>query len=209
MPLAPDQLPGRRFTERLFDKRSRRAAKRDFLLALMPREATCAEVGVFDGEFSERILALTAPRRLHLVDPWTTKPDGRFLDGDYRNVEQGEAARRVLEDQFQMVQQRLAADLASGVVQMHRMLSFDAAPLFPDEHFDWVYVDASHYYEDVKRDLADWLPKVKRGGYFCGDDYGRRSFWDHGVTRAVDELIAAGGVERIRIHNHQFIVRRR
>jgi hypothetical protein len=209
MALRPDQLPGIKLLDRLFDRRARRAAKRDFLLAMMPKGAECAEVGVFDGEFSERILALTAPRRLHLVDPWTAKDDGGFYDGDYRGVEKGAAASRVLEEQFQRVQQRLAADIAAGTIVMHRKLSFEAAPEFADDSLDWAYVDASHYYEDVKKDLADWLPKVKRGGWFCGDDYGRKGFWDHGVTRAVDELIASGAVECVKLHNHQFVLRRR
>lgn len=209
MAMNPEQLPGARFLDRVLDRRARRAAKRDFLLARMPRGGVCAEVGVFDGEFSERILAITRPRVLHLVDPWTTKHDGGFHDGEYRGVEKGEAAKRVLEDQYAQVSRRLAADLAAGTVRMHRELSFDAAPKFADGSLDWVYIDASHYYDDVKRDLADWLPKLVPGGYLCGDDYGRKSFWDNGVTRAVDECIAGGAVERIEIRNHQYVLRRR
>lgn len=209
MALSPDQLPGARFLDRALSRPARRAAKRDFLLRLMPRGGVCAEIGVFDGEFSERILALNAPRELHLVDPWTPRDDGGFYDGDYRNVARGDAAARVLEDQFQMVQRRLAHDLASGVVRMHRMLSFNAAPAFAEASLDWAYIDASHYYDDVKRDLADWLPKVRVDGYLCGDDYGRKSFWDNGVTRAVDELVGSGLVTLVALRNHQFIVRRR
>jgi hypothetical protein len=209
MAVPPDRLPGTRLLDRLLDREARRASKRDFMLRMLPPGSEAAEIGVFDGAFSERILSLVRPRRLHLVDPWTPKQDGTFYDGDYRGVAAGDAAARTLEDQFQTVQRRLQPDIDAGTVVMHRMLSFDAAPLFAPESLDWVYVDASHYYDDVKRDLADWLPKVKRGGIFCGDDYGRKSFWNHGVTRAVDELIAGGTVERLAIRNHQFVLRRR
>ncbi len=209
MALRPEDLPGARLVDRLFDRGARRAAKRDFLLRMLPRGGECAELGVFDGIFSERILSLNAPRLLHVVDPWTPRADGGFYDGDYRGVDKGTAAAQVLEDQYQVVRRRLADDVAAGTVRMHRMLSFEAAPLFADGSLDWVYVDASHYYDDVKRDLEDWLPKLKVGGWLCGDDYGRRSFWDNGVTRAVDELIASGRVERVRIHNHQYALRRR
>jgi len=47
---------------------------------------------------------------------------------------------------------------------------------------DLVYIDASHNYEDVKKDIALWLPKAKK--ILCGDDYTER--WP-GVRQAVDE----------------------
>jgi hypothetical protein len=46
-----------------------------------------------------------------------------------------------------------------------------AVKSFPDEHFDLVYIDASHWYDDVITDIKTWLPKVKTGGYLSGHDY--------------------------------------
>lgn len=54
-----------------------------------------------------------------------------------------------------------------------------------DEYFDVVYIDASHDYESVKEDIIAWLPKVKKGGIICGDDY--TPGWP-GVMRAVNEV---------------------
>lgn len=56
---------------------------------------------------------------------------------------------------------------------------------YPDGFFDIIYIDASHDYESVKNDLLHWLPKLKRGGVICGDDYIDR--WD-GVIEAVNEV---------------------
>lgn len=42
---------------------------------------------------------------------------------------------------------------------------------FEDEFFDLVYIDASHWYDDVVKDIECWLPKVKKGGYLSGHDY--------------------------------------
>jgi hypothetical protein len=89
------------------------------------------------------------------------------------------------------------------------MLSHEAAALFPDGHFDWAYIDASHFYDDVKRDLESFFPKLRKGGYFAGDDYDRRGIWDHGVTRAVDEFRLDPSIETIRLKNHQFLIRKR
>lgn len=209
MARAAHQLPGATFWERMRSRAARRAVRRDFLLEIVPKNAVCVEVGVFDGVLSERILALTSPRKLHLVDPWYTKPDGTLFDGPAQKFDSAKQASDSLENQYQKVVNLLSGELASGQVQIHRMLSHEAAPLFADSHFDWAYLDASHYYDDVKVDLQMWFPKVKAGGYITGDDYDRQGFWDHGVTRAVDEFVKQNPVEVIAFRNHQFVLRKK
>jgi tetratricopeptide (TPR) repeat protein len=58
-----------------------------------------------------------------------------------------------------------------------------AAKQYPAKNFDMVFIDAGHTYEDVKRDIANWLPKTKF--LICGDDY-MPDIW-MGVCQAVDE----------------------
>jgi predicted O-methyltransferase YrrM len=84
-------------------------------------------------------------------------------------------------------------------VSVIRSTSIDEAARHACE-FDVVYIDAGHDYTSVKADIGAWLPKVRKGGIICGDDY--ISGWD-GVIRAVDE--AFGKVERI--GNQQWYVR--
>lgn len=201
-------LPGRRWLERLLSKRARRAASRDFLFDTLPRGGRVIEVGVFDGDFSERILAINEPVELHLVDPWFTRDDGSLYDGPTQDLGTKEAATATLEAQYQQVARRFEREIASGRVVMHRMLSHDAAPLFADAYFDWAYIDASHFFDDVKRDLEAFFPKLKSGGYIAGDDYDRRGIWEHGVTRAVDEFRHSGAAETIRLKNHRFPLRK-
>ena len=62
----------------------------------------------------------------------------------------------------------------------------NASKNFPDEYFDFIYVDADHEYESVRQDIFDWYPKLKFNRYFAGDDYGPYG-WDS-VTRAVDSI---------------------
>ena len=42
---------------------------------------------------------------------------------------------------------------------------------FPDNYFDFVYIDGDHSYEGSKSDLKNYYPKVKRGGVISGHDY--------------------------------------
>lgn len=64
-----------------------------------------------------------------------------------------------------------------------RMLSTEAANLYADNSLDFVCIDASHDYENVKADISAWMPKVKSGGLLVGDD-----FPYPGVAQAVREL---------------------
>lgn len=57
-----------------------------------------------------------------------------------------------------------------------------ASSEFPDEFFDFVYIDGDHAYESVKQDLLLWTRKIKKTGILAGHDYD----WP-GVKQAVDE----------------------
>jgi predicted O-methyltransferase YrrM len=63
---------------------------------------------------------------------------------------------------------------------------------FADDFFDFIYIDANHTYEAVKKDLITWWPKLKRGGLFCGDDYTELvnpGEGKYGVVQAVNEFV--------------------
>ena len=70
------------------------------------------------------------------------------------------------------------------VINPIRLPSTDASNLYRNRSLDFVFIDASHEYSDVKRDILSWLPKVKIGGFLAGHDY---TIFD-GVRKAVDEF---------------------
>ena len=78
-------------------------------------------------------------------------------------------------------------------VKIVRNFSVEASEQFPDQFFDFVYIDAAHTYDEVKRDLKAWYPKVKDGGILSGHDYFPDTrIWRGdpcGVYQAVNEFV--------------------
>jgi hypothetical protein len=66
-----------------------------------------------------------------------------------------------------------------------RLPSIEAAELYEDNSLDFVFIDGSHDYENVKNDINAWYPKVKSGGILAGDDYDIK--WS-GVIKASNEF---------------------
>ncbi len=87
--------------------------------------------------------------------------------------------------------QEVRADVAGDPrVVAHRGLSHEVLARFPDESFDWIYIDADHAFESVKRDAAAAAPKVRKGGFLIFNDFAHMDPWlgSYGVHRAVVEF---------------------
>jgi hypothetical protein len=72
----------------------------------------------------------------------------------------------------------------SSVIKPIRKTSKEASKDFPDNFFDFIFIDAGHDYDSVKEDIDLWFPKLKNRGIFAGHDYDVG--WA-GVVKAVDE----------------------
>jgi hypothetical protein len=181
---------------------------RTFLLQRFPGGSIGAEIGVHKGEFSEQILRIVKPGKLHLIDPWQYESSeeywGALYGGKGAPTGQVEMDRR-----YDDVCIRFHRHIRSGRVTVHRGCSADVCGGFPDEYFDWVYVDGNHLYEFVKSDLELFYPKVKADGYLAGDDYKLGGWWKSGVKLAVDEFLKNMPVELVEIRSYQFILRKR
>lgn len=64
-----------------------------------------------------------------------------------------------------------------------RKTSLEASQRYQDNSLDFVFIDASHQYQDVLDDIKSWLPKLKNGGTLAGHDYGYNE-----VNKAVNEF---------------------
>jgi len=145
---------------------------RSDLVACLPQRAVVAEVGVSEGDFSQLILEVSQPQTLYLIDLWESSA-AAF----------GQPAAEKVSRKFVEFQER-------GVVKIIRGYSWECLKELPHYSLDWVYIDASHEYEDVVRDLEAARGAIKPGGYIAGHDY---VVWSSptlrfGVVEAVNEF---------------------
>ena len=172
------------------------------VLTLLPPGGVVAEIGVHRGAFSRQILRRARPTTLHLIDPWAcdAKPNAQYsID--------------TMLDAYATVQSSLVREIAGGQVVLHRTYSTAAATEFPDEMFDWIYLDAMHDYENVLADLRAFAPKVKSDGFILGHDFSvYRSQRTFGVVPAVREFVAQEAFQIMLITNEtnpSFLLARR
>jgi SAM-dependent methyltransferase len=161
---------------------------RERFLRGLQKGAVCAEIGVFRGQFSEKILSVTKPRELHLIDVWWELYGEHYPDwGAY--TDHGELpTRQAYEDTLSVVQ-RCAG---KAVVKVHVGDDCEILETFPDGYFDWVYLDSSHQYEDTLRELEILSRKVKPDGVISGDDWKDDPVDpNHGASVAIQEFCAA------------------
>jgi hypothetical protein len=173
----------------------------------MPKNSVCAEIGVDRGDFSERILDIVKPRKLHLIDPWKYEENEIYKESLYGGALGGSQAH--MDKRFQNVLKRFQAEIENGKVVVHRGYSYEVHDDFEDQYFDWIYVDGNHLFEFVKRDLELYYSKVKENGLIAGDDYVEGGWWLGGVKKAVDEFVAKGYLEIVSVKNVQFLARKK
>lgn len=124
------------------------------------------ELGVAEGVFSERILKRGTLSYLYSVDRYA---------GD----------RGHDDEQYKRACIRLSP--FRGFNSIIKLRFKDALDLFPNEYFDFIYIDGyAHNGEENGETLHDWYKKLRKGGILSGDDY--CSEWPL-VKRVVDDFI--------------------
>lgn len=137
-------------------------------------DGTIVELGAWKGR-SSAFLVVEAKNKspnikIHIVDTWLGSGEhtAGMTDGLY---------------------EKFISNMSplNGHYQPHRMTTDEAAPLFEDGSLDAVFIDADHTYDAVKKDIANWMPKIRKGGILAGHDYIHT--WP-GVIQAVNESIS-------------------
>jgi predicted O-methyltransferase YrrM len=144
-----------------------------------PELAHFVEVGAFLGK-STSFLAVEISNskkdiRLDVIDTWAGSIEHQLGGLHERSV----VTEGTLYDTFRR-NMKPVAHLINAV----RTTSLEGSKKYKDSSLDFVFLDASHEYEDIKADIHAWRPKVKRGGWLGGHDF---QLHFPGVMQAVQE----------------------
>ncbi len=158
------------------------------MLKMIPENAIMAELGVDQGSFSQQILDIAKPQKLHLVDVW--------------------ASERYNQNKREEVFKKFEQQLASGIVEMNLGYSTEVVSSFSDNYFDWIYIDTDHSYENTLNELKAYAPKMKSGGIMAGHDFihtSKRSMTRFGVVEAVYQFCVENDWELVYLsmENHE------
>jgi len=123
---------------------------REKILEHVPKNSLCVEIGILHGDFSEQILKVIMPAKLHLID-----------------IDKGA---------IEICEERFAQEISRGIVEVHHGDSSSILWSMPDKYFNWVYIDADHSYDGVKRDLEAARLKLKSDGHIALNDYSGISY---------------------------------
>jgi len=156
------------------------------LLALRPQKglAIC-EVGVGIGGFSRFLIDHMKPGNFTAIDLFDLHTKPLLWDKPPAALFGPRTHRKFYEDTF---------DYARFIMSVREGPSHERLAECPNEHFDILYIDAGHTYDEVRRDAAAGVSKVKQNGLLVFNDY---TLHDHlgeaeyGVIQAVNELIVA------------------
>jgi hypothetical protein len=132
------------------------------------KAATCAEVGVYKGNFARQILRdCPTIEKYYMLDPW-------------RHLDDWNKPANVANKRFREFKQE-ALDTTEFAAQKRVVLegrTVDVSDEIPDQSLDFAYVDGDHTLRGITIDLIRIWPKIKDAGVLAGDDF-TRSAWQH------------------------------
>lgn len=145
-----------------------------------------AEIGVYKGGFGEFLLPHCS--KLYLVDSWYR--GGPFWNTGIDNDSRVDTVINILSV--------YKSDIEQGRVEVVVDYSRNFLQTISDAHFDFIYIDASHKYEETINELRLSHGKLKIDGYLFGDDYDPDpKSRQHGVFRAVNDFAEEANAELI------------
>ena len=131
-------------------------------------EASLLEIGSYKGESTSIFASTGLFSKITCLEPF----------------EGNEEALDLLDDDWIRVKKEFWTNTRHwNNINLVQKFSYDAIDQFPNKHFDFIYIDANHKYEDIKSDINMYLPKCKK--IIGGHDYGNQH---PGVMKAVNEI---------------------
>lgn len=132
------------------------------------RKMISTEIGVLRGKNAKSMLDILDISKIYLIDPYLRHYEGYTFSEDLKEAEKT-AHKRLSKYKDKTVWLKMLSDEAWEHIK---------------EKMDFVYIDANHTYEYVKRDIEHHYPLLKEGGMLAGHDFSNFN----GVRKAVNEF---------------------
>jgi hypothetical protein len=155
----------------------------------LPESLSIAEVGVFQGYNSDTLINIFNPEKIFLIDT--------FFSNDHWTQ------KFTKEKHLEFVQNKFKNNPSVKILQG---LSYEMLNVIDDRSLDYIYIDADHTYDGVKKDTNLSLQKIKKGGIIQFNDYTNYSIVEkhpYGVLDVVNELINSENVEVLGLGLHK------
>jgi hypothetical protein len=143
-----------------------------FFLTEAMRPKVIAELGTHHGysffAFCQAVAAYKLDTQCYAIDTWQGDDHAGFYP----------------EQIFEEVEQHRVENY-SAFAHLKRMTFAEALPHFDDKSIDLLHIDGRHFYDDVRQDFLDWLPKLSDNGVVLFHDtqirernFGVHQFWE-------------------------------
>ena len=152
-----------------------------------PENSVFVELGVFVGSsivyLAQRIQNSGKKISIHGFDIFPKfKPSSKH----YKHLKfEGDSYKNVVEN--------ISKNGVGHLITIHKMDIHESYKLFEDTSVWAVWLDASHQEDCTYRSLCEWWPKVQKGGYLGGHDYGNSDY--PGVKVAVDRFVSENNLQ--------------
>ncbi|MGD1808133.1 class I SAM-dependent methyltransferase [Dapis sp. BLCC M126] len=162
----------------------------NFMITYLPQQCTVLECGVFFGrstiDVAKRLQLAGKKFHIFAVDSffwggWIKREN--FLSEELRH-EFDRVVSECGKDMLEIFRHYLLKYNFENVITPVKSLIVDYAEKVEDNSIDLCYIDSSHEYQKTINEINALLPKIKVGGWLCGDDYDKEA-----VKNAVLETI--------------------
>ena len=153
----------------------------EYCKQFLPENPTIVEVGVFQGYNTETLIKIFEPKEMFLIDTF-------YVNDHWTNKFSKDKHLEFIKNKFQK----------NDSIKILQGMSYNMLTKLNNETIDYIYIDADHTYNGVKRDLELSLKKIKKGGIIQFNDYTNYSIVEktpYGVLDVVNEVIESKNVE--------------
>jgi len=154
------------------------------------------EIGVWKGENALSLLTKSSIKKLYLIDPY--KVDKDYTQPYLNEIEDLKDAENIAKYKLRKFDDKIV---------WIKKFSNDAIDDVPNG-LDFVYIDGNHRYEFVKKDIENYYPKVKKGGFIGGHDFEFTNTNDCSVSRAVLEFVINNDLRLFCLEEEWWIIKK-